>query len=653
MANISKLHRDELLDKISQIRKFIEKTNRDENSTNLLRYLNEIAKDVKGKKYGLVFEEHREAIDEKLESHIPVLVEEEKLSIDNGGEQNFLIEGDNLAALKLLEKTHKGKIDVIYIDPPYNTENSLTYNDTRVGLDDEYRHSKWLSFMRERLEVAKKVLAKDGVIMASIDDNEAYPLKVLMDEIFTENNCMGVFAVIKAEGGGMAKYLVKGHDLLLVYARDITKAKPLAKDKDIRGKRIFINDVEYWIQEDAIRETFGQYGNLYYEDVLAKRGKEFKKQIDDGIKNNEYILVPKEKGKTIIGKLRRVDSDYSKFYSVIKHLNADGVNTLATMGLENYFDYPKPVSLLKEVIKGATFFKNKSIILDFFAGSGTTAQAVLELNKEDSKKRKFILCTNNEVSARQKLKFIQSYGMLKGYVPNKQTTENAIEKKIYAEFVDGKDGFEKLVKKHYDFYDSLGICKFVTHQRIKNILKGYKSKIPEEKILYDKKITKTNLGHAKDFNEEIESIIEQNKIDRGVCQIKLTNDCRLQLSVKSGSNTLYQAIPGSLKYFRIDYVPISEKLYYEYADELLLHIRELVELENGSNLNNNTEIAIILTDEEMSDFVENNKKKKNLEIKKIYYGHNVLLSGSQAAFMKEHNIKLNVIPDYYYQELEK
>ena len=102
MANISKLHRDELLDKISQIRKFIEKTNRDENSTNLLRYLNEIAKDVKGKKYGLVFEEHREAIDEKLESHIPVLVEEEKLSIDNGGEQNFLIEGDNLAALKLL-----------------------------------------------------------------------------------------------------------------------------------------------------------------------------------------------------------------------------------------------------------------------------------------------------------------------------------------------------------------------------------------------------------------------------------------------------------------------------------------------------------------------------------------------------------------------
>ncbi|MBR6125137.1 site-specific DNA-methyltransferase [Candidatus Saccharibacteria bacterium] len=653
MANVSKQHRDELLEKISKIREFIATSKADKNTRNLLQYLNEITKDIKGKKYGLVFEEHREAIDEKLDTHIPVLVEERKLAIDNGGEQNFLIEGDNLAALKLLEKTHKGKIDVIYIDPPYNTENSLTYDDTRVGIDDEFRHSKWLSFMYERLSLAKKVLAKEGVIMVSIDDNEAYQLKILMDEIFTENNCMGIFAVIKAEGGGMAKYLVKGHDLLLVYARDISKVKPLAKDKDIRGKRIIINDVEYWIQEDAIRETFGQYGNLYYEDIIEKRGKEFKKQIDEGIKNNEYILVPKEKGKTIIGKLRRVDSDYSKFYSVIKHLNADGVETLATMGLENYFDYPKPVSLLKEIIKGATFFKNKSIILDFFAGSGTTAQAVLELNKEDSKKRSFILCTNNEVSARQKLSFIQSHGKLNDYEPNKQTTENAIEKKIYAEFDNGKEDFEKFVKKNFKEYDSLGICKFVTYPRIKNILKGYKSKISEEKVLYDKKITKNNYLKTNDFNEEILSIIEKEKLSKDAWQIKLSNDCRLQLTKKTKANAMYDACPGSLKYFRIDYVPISDKLYYEYADELLLHIRELVELENGINFSNNTEIAIILTDSEMEQFVEENKKKKSIDIKKIYRGHNVLLLSSQAAFLKKHNIKINVIPDYYYQELAK
>lgn len=119
--NVSKQHREELLDKIKHIRNYIAKAPQDANTGNLLQYLEELTKDVKGKKYGLVFEQHREQIDETLETHLPVLVEEKELFIDNGGEMNFLIEGDNLAALKLLEKTHKGKIDVIYIDPPYNT----------------------------------------------------------------------------------------------------------------------------------------------------------------------------------------------------------------------------------------------------------------------------------------------------------------------------------------------------------------------------------------------------------------------------------------------------------------------------------------------------------------------------------------------------
>lgn len=149
------------------------------------------------------------------------------------------------------------------------------------------------------------------------------------------------------------------------------------------------------------------------------------------------------------------------------------------------------------------------------------------------------------------------------------------------------------------------------------------------------------------------SIIEKEKLSKDAWQIKLSNDCRLQLTKKTKANAMYDACPGSLKYFRIDYVPISDKLYYEYADELLLHIRELVELENGINFSNNTEIAIILTDSEMEQFVEENKKKKSIDIKKIYRGHNVLLLSSQAAFLKKHNIKINVIPDYYYQELAK
>ena len=146
-TNISKKKRDDLLDKIKQIRAFIAAAPQDENTGNLLSYFSDLEKDVNGKKYGLVFEEHREEIDEVLDTHTPVLTEDKDLFIDNGGQMNFLIEGDNLASLKLLEKTHKGKIDLIYIDPPYNTGNKdFIYDDIFVDSEDSFKHSKWVSF---------------------------------------------------------------------------------------------------------------------------------------------------------------------------------------------------------------------------------------------------------------------------------------------------------------------------------------------------------------------------------------------------------------------------------------------------------------------------------------------------------------------------
>ena len=148
-TNISKKKRDDLLDKIKQIRAFIAAAPQDENTGNLLSYLSELEKDVNGKKYGLVFEEHREEIDEVLDTHTPVLTEDADLFIDHGVQMNFLIEGDNLASLQLLEKTHKGKIDLIYIDPPYNTgAKDFVYDDAFVDTTDGFNHSKWLSFIQ-------------------------------------------------------------------------------------------------------------------------------------------------------------------------------------------------------------------------------------------------------------------------------------------------------------------------------------------------------------------------------------------------------------------------------------------------------------------------------------------------------------------------
>ena len=187
-TNISKQKRDDLIVKIKAIRAYISAAPQDENTSKLLTYLSDLEKDVNGKKYGLVFEEHREGIDQILEENTPVLTEEPDLLLDNGGEMNFLLEGDNLAALQLLEKTHRGRIDLIYIDPPYNTGNrDFVYDDSFVDSQDTFRHSKWLSFMSKRLELAKHLLSENGVIFISIDDREQAGLKLLCDSIFDES----------------------------------------------------------------------------------------------------------------------------------------------------------------------------------------------------------------------------------------------------------------------------------------------------------------------------------------------------------------------------------------------------------------------------------------------------------------------------------
>ena len=216
-TNISKKKRDDLLDKVKQIRAFIAAAPQDENTGNLLSYLSDLEKDVNGKKYGLVFEEHREEIDEVLDTHTPVLTEDTDLFIDHGGQMNFLLEGDNLAALKLLEKTHRGKIDLIYIDPPYNTlREGFIYSDAVIDKTDMFQHSKWSSLIHARLRYAKKLLSDHGVIFISIDDNELYSLKFLCDEIFGFENYISTIAVIVKPEGRRYGAFAKTHEYILV-----------------------------------------------------------------------------------------------------------------------------------------------------------------------------------------------------------------------------------------------------------------------------------------------------------------------------------------------------------------------------------------------------------------------------------------------------
>ena len=301
--------------------------------------------------------------------------------------ENLIVKGNNLIALHTLKQQFHGQVKLIYIDPPYNTGSDS------FGYNDNFNHSGWLTFMRNRLEVAKELLTDDGVFFASCDDNEQAYLKVLMDEVFGSDNFVTNFAVIRAEGGGLAKQVVKGHDYLLTYAKNIGNFEPLRRPKDVRGKIVEKDGEEYWIEEDWLRVEFGKYGTCYYEDIERIKGKDKKDEIDKGIEEGQYVLLKKGKNKTVVGRYRALAEDGSKFYSVLKHLNADGKNELKDLMGEDTFSFPKPTSLLKEIILGATFFKKDkdAIILDFHAGSGTAAHAVLELNEQDNGNRKFIL----------------------------------------------------------------------------------------------------------------------------------------------------------------------------------------------------------------------------------------------------------------------
>lgn len=329
--------------------------------------------------------------------------------------ENLYIEGDNLEVLKLLQNSYLNSIKMIYIDPPYNTGNDFVYRDNFAVSKEDYEgdlgvydeeenrlfkntesngryHSDWCSMMYPRLQLGRNLLSDDGVIFISIDDNEVDNLRKICDEVFGESNFIANFIVIRSEGGGLAKQAVIGHDYVLVFSKNIQKFKPLGKPKDIRGKIVQKNGEDYWIETDWLRKEFGKYGTCPYEEIEKFLGINKKNEIDEGLKKGNYLLVKKE-NYNIVGRFRKVSEDTSKFYTILKHLNKNGVIDLTNLGLGNYFDFPKPVSLLKELILGSTILnKNEgNFILDFNSGSATTAHAVMQLNAEDGGNRKFIM----------------------------------------------------------------------------------------------------------------------------------------------------------------------------------------------------------------------------------------------------------------------
>ena len=417
------------------------------------------------KKYGLVWEDKPEDVEERLREELPVLREVKDkaiLSEEPDVPNHILIEGDNLEALSALSYTHEGKVDVIYIDPPYNTgkKDEFKYNDMFVDSEDDFRHSKWLSFISKRLKVAYRLLNDNGIIFISIDDNEYAQLKMLCDHIFNrssnpkESNCLGVL-VWDLGTGTQAGHFTRAHEYILVYAKrksnipnfsggegiiDHSALKKISK-KNPPVDYVFKAGTKFFAKNGT--ELTGVWGGTESTELIEGRMVCENKALKYDVKlragfaminqmrtwfNGEYTIDSKGQHVTDFyfnssGVLHYVkEKSVVNPPTVIKDIastKAGSTELADIIGNNESFDYPKPTSLISWLL---SLQNSSKIILDFFAGSGTTLHATMKLNAEDGGHRQCILVTNNENNICEEVTYERNKRVINGY-----TTPKGIE----------------------------------------------------------------------------------------------------------------------------------------------------------------------------------------------------------------------------------
>jgi adenine-specific DNA-methyltransferase len=471
----------------------------------------EVIKNLESKKkYGLVWDE--EKVPEKVvvdcQHQLPVLkeVKDKEIITDPNQPTHILIEGDNYHALSVLNYTHKGKIDLIYIDPPYNTGNKdFVYNDCYVEKEDTWRHSKWLNFMSKRLELAKELLTEKGVIFISIDDNEVAQLKLLCDKVFGEENFVAQIVREAIKGGSKSRHIREQHDYVIIYAKNISLISfsgyeqdgVLLDSVDDRGEYKKGRELNKWgagsRREDSPSMWYsipGPNDTQVYpirNDGSEGRWRLGKKTMFKRIADDDVIFEQRENGTYIAyEKIRDSSNKIRQFTTLFKdnYINAKGGEALKKIFRTSMsvFDYAKPVELVFDLLIMSNLSPN-SIILDFMAGSGTTGQAVLELNKKDGGNRQFILCTNNDLNG--------SGSKLRETDPNGDK-------------------------------EQFGICQRVTLPRISKVIKGYKN-LKEEQI-------EGLGGNLKYFKTSF----VKNRPNKDQLKIEITKQCTEMLCLKEG-----------------------------------------------------------------------------------------------------------------------
>ena len=415
----------------------------------LLKQISELEAELKtAKKYGLTWDKEntKEDVVLKCQEFIPVLVQDKTKKILCSGQNHILIEGDNYHALTSLNFIYKESIDFIYIDPPYNTgHEDFCYNDKFVNEDDGYRHSKWLSLMQKRLNLAKELLKREGVIFISIDDIELANLTLLCDSIFGERNHIATM-IWKSKSGGAndSASIATDHEYILAYCKNSAYAK-IFNDMGAKVTTSYNQEDENgrYALDRLDKQSLGYHESLDFP-IIGPDGREYRVIHKNPNKKQARWRWGKETVEQRYNELVfKWPYVYTKNYekktgqtprSILFEDRFGRTRTGSTdlrdvIGTQNIFTYPKPVSLLKYLVEIGC--PKNGIVLDFFAGSGTTGQAVMELNKEDGGSRRFILCTNNENNICEGVTYPRLNTVISGKRPDGSKYSDGLDANLY------------------------------------------------------------------------------------------------------------------------------------------------------------------------------------------------------------------------------
>ena len=488
-----------------------------------------------GERFGLVWEEDTqpEQVITMAERMFPSLKPLSELDIpgETDSPTHYIIEGDNYHALATLTMTHRGRIDAIYIDPPYNTgQTGLRYTDRTAGKTPAGRHGRWLSFMYHRLQLAKELLTGDGVLFISIDDREMAHLKLLCDGIFSAKNFIGNFTwVNRTTPNDAANKFATDHEYILVYARQrehfqlkgVPKdfAKYVNRDDDPRGPWMADNpSAASGTEKDRFPIKNPYTGEVYYPPpgrywAFARR--RVKEWTAAG-----KLIFPQEIGKKFL--LKKYRSELKSETKPASSLIQGILTSHGTKELKQLFEagspikYPKPTALVKHLL--GMLDKKEGLFLDFFAGSGTTGQAILELNREDGGRRRFILCNNNENN----------------------------------------------------------ICREVLYARIRKLIEGYSTRTSHTEILYQKKLTLNDLAHGADIAHQLTTLADQYQKDYDKIRRSLKNNTVTLEGIKKGPTTI-PGYPDTLRYYQTLFLPPQDSRIRQACADLITFRNEAFE----------------------------------------------------------------------------